>query len=168
MPTHHGSKATGTPATAALRAAGVPFTTHEFEHDQAAESYGLEAAAALDVSAERLFKTLVAQTDLSADKGLVVAIVPVDRRLDLKALARECGCKRATLADMSLAEKTTGYLVGGISPIGQKRRLPTFLDQSVSDHATILVSGGRRGFDIELSPADLIATTGARTAQLSR
>ena len=98
----------------------------------------------------------------------MVAIVPVDKQLDLKALAREFGCKRATLADAAAAERSSGYLVGGISPIGQKRPLDTVLDHSANSHDTILVSGGRRGFDIELSPADLAAVTGARVADIGR
>lgn len=128
----------------------------------------MEAAAALEVSPERVFKTLVAQTDRSKDKGLVVAIVPVHRQLDLKALAREFGCKRATLADASLVERTTGYLVGGISPVGQKRPLDTVLDSSATGLPTMLVSGGRRGLDLELAPADLLRVTSARAAPIAR
>lgn len=158
----------GTPATLALRRARIDFTAHEFEHDRDAESYGLEAADALNVTPGRVFKTLVAQTDRAADKGLVVAIVPVDRQLDLKALARELGCKRAILADTADAERSTGYLVGGISPIGQKRPLVTVLDRSAFAHETILVSGGRRGLDIELSPTDLAAVAGAKAADVAR
>lgn len=151
-----------------MRRAGIDFTAREFEHDQRADSYGLEAASALHVTPDRVFKTLVAQTDRAVDKGLVVAIVPVDRQLDLKALARETGCKRAVLADATAAERSTGYLVGGISPIGQKRSLATVLDTSAVAHETILVSGGRRGLDIELSPADLMAATGADLADIAR
>ncbi|HWC22454.1 MAG TPA: Cys-tRNA(Pro) deacylase [Flexivirga sp.] len=168
MSSRRHSQPAGTPATLALRRAGIDFTAHEFEHDRDAGSYGLEAAAALRVEPERVFKTLVAQTDRAADKGLVVAIVPVDRQLDLKALAREFGCKRATLAESSAAERSSGYLVGGISPVGQKRRLATVLDSSATTHETILVSGGRRGLDIELTPADLVAATGARVAAVAR
>lgn len=158
-----------TPATLALRRAGVDFTVHEFEHDRdAASSYGLEAASALHVVPARVFKTLVAQTDRATDRGLVVAVVPVDRQLDLKALAREFGCKRATLAEAAAAERSSGYLVGGISPVGQKRPLATVLDRSAIAHETILVSGGRRGLDIELAPAALAAVTGARVADVAR
>lgn len=162
------SPSAGTPATLALRRSGIDFTAHEFEHDRDAESYGLEAASALHVAPERVFKTLVAQTDRAADKGLVVAIIPVDRQLDLKALAREFGCKRAVLADAAAAERSSGYLVGGISPIGQKRPLATLLDRSANAHETILVSGGRRGLDIELGPPDLVALTGAQVADVAR
>lgn len=151
-----------------MRRARIDFTTHEFEHDQRADSYGLEAASALHITPDRVFKTLVAQTDRAAEKGLVVVIVPVDRQLDLKALARELGCKRATLADATAAERSSGYLVGGISPIGQKRELATMLDRSANNYQTILVSGGRRGLDIELAPADLIAVTDARVADVAR
>lgn len=168
MPSPRHSAAAGTPATLALRRAGVDFVAHEFEHDRDAESYGLEAASALGVAAERVFKTLVAQTDRRAEKGLVVAIVPVDRQLDLKALARELSCKRAALADAAAAERSSGYLVGGISPIGQKRPLVTVLDRSATAFDTILVSGGRRGLDVELSPADLVAVTGAHVADVAR
>lgn len=168
MSSHRHSAAPGTPATLALRRAGVDFVAHEFEHHGDANSYGLEAASALDVAPERVFKTLVAQTDRRAEKGLVVAIVPVDRQLDLKALARELGCKRASLADAGAAERSSGYLVGGISPIAQKRPLVTVLDRSANAHDTILVSGGRRGLDLELSPGDLVAVTGAQLADVAR
>lgn len=151
-----------------MRRAGIDFTAHEFEHDQGAESYGLEAAAALDVAPSQVFKTLVAQTDRPVDKGLVVAIVPVDRQLDLKALAREAGCKRATLAAAADAERSSGYLVGGISPVGQKRALRTVLDRSAEAQPAIFVSGGRRGLDLELSPEDLVAITGALVADIAR
>ncbi|GGB35980.1 Cys-tRNA(Pro)/Cys-tRNA(Cys) deacylase [Flexivirga endophytica] len=168
MSAHHQKPSGGTPATRALGAAGVDFTSHEFVHDAAVESFGLEAATALGVAAERVFKTLVAQLDRSQDKGLVVAIVPVDRQLDLKALAREFGCKRAAMADATIVERTTGYLVGGISPIGQKRSLATVLDRSATSHPTILVSGGRRGLDVELTPADLVSVSRARVADVAR
>ena len=141
---------------------------HEFEHDRDAVSFGLEAAAALGVSPDRVFKTLVIQTDRAADKGLVVVVIPVDRQVDLKAVARELHCKRSVLADPVIAERTTGYLVGGISPVGQKRSLPTLIDAAANQHDTILVSGGRRGFDVELSATDLIRMTGAGVAALTR
>lgn len=115
-----------------------------------------------------MFKTLVAQTDRAADKGLVVAAVPVDKQLDLKALARELGCKRAALADPAVAERTTGYLVGGISPLGQKRALRTVVDESALSCETVLVSGGRRGLDVELAPADLLRLTDASAASIAR
>lgn len=146
----------------------MPYDVHEFEHDSAARSFGLEAAQVLGVAPDRVFKTLVAQTDRAVDKGLVVAVVPADRQLDVKALAREVGCKRATLADPAIAERTTGYLVGGISPLAQKRVLLTVVDESALTFATILVSGGRRGLDVELAPTDLLRLVDGRTAAIAR
>jgi Cys-tRNA(Pro)/Cys-tRNA(Cys) deacylase len=158
----HGSG--GTPATVALTSAGVPFTTHTYEHDPAAPSYGREAAEVLGLPHEQVFKTLLADVD----GRLVVGIVPVAGKLDLKALAAAVGGKKAVMADPSLAERTTGYIVGGISPIGQKKALPTVLDESALLHHTVYVSGGRRGFDLGLSPDDLVAQTQATTAPISR
>jgi Cys-tRNA(Pro)/Cys-tRNA(Cys) deacylase len=155
---------TGTPATVALTRLGLPFVAHPYAHDPAAPSYGLEAASALGVDPARVFKTLVA----AADEHLVVAVVPVSRSLDLKALAAATGAKRAVLADPAVAERRTGYVVGGISPIGQRSRLPLLLDESASAHPTVFVSGGRRGLDLELAPADLLAATGGRTAAIAR
>jgi Cys-tRNA(Pro)/Cys-tRNA(Cys) deacylase len=120
------------------------------------------------VAAGRVFKTLVIQTDRAADKGLAVAVIPVDKQLDLKAVARELGCKRAVLADPVVAERTTGYLVGGISPVGQKCQLATLIDGTATGHGTILVSGGRRGVEVELTAEDLMRVTGARPADLTR
>jgi Cys-tRNA(Pro)/Cys-tRNA(Cys) deacylase len=155
---------TGTPATVALTRAGVAFEAHSYEHDPAAPSYGLEAAEALGVAPERVFKTLLVQ----GEAGLAVGIVPVDRQLDLKAVAAALGAKKVAMADPAAAERSTGYVVGGISPIGQKRALPTVLDDSALAHATVLVSGGRRGLDLELAPADLVAVTRATTAPIAR
>jgi Cys-tRNA(Pro)/Cys-tRNA(Cys) deacylase len=146
-----------TPAINAARKAGVAHRIHEYQHDPAAESFGLEAAEKLGVPPARVFKTLVAQLD---DGRLVVGIVPVATSLNLKALAAAAGAKRAEMADMAKAERTTGYVAGGISPIGQKKRLPTFLDESAAAHDTIFVSAGRRGLEIELAPADLLKLTG--------
>jgi Cys-tRNA(Pro)/Cys-tRNA(Cys) deacylase len=153
-----------TPATVALTAAGIAFTTHPYAHEPTAASYGLEAAEALGVEPGRVFKTLLVE----GDKGLAVGIVPVDRQLDLKALATALGVKRVQMADPRAAERVTGYVVGGISPVGQKRRLPTVLDESAAAHDTVLVSGGRRGLDLELSPADLRAATDATLAPIAR
>lgn len=155
---------TGTPATVALDRAGVSYTLHPYVHDPAAESYGLDAAAALGVPASQVFKTLLADID----GGLVVGVVPVTGSLDLKALAKAAGGKRATMAEPSTAERVTGYVVGGISPLGQRKQLPTVLDDSSHTHPTIYVSGGRRGLDIELSPTDLQALTGAVVAPIAR
>src|SRR6476660_7288061 len=140
----------GTPATVALARAGIDFTLHEYAHDPRAESFGLEAAQALGLDPVRVFKTLMT----AVDGRLAVAVVPVSGQLDLKALARALGGSRATMAERGAAERATGYVAGGISPIGQKRRHPTVLDASALDHPTIFVSGGRRGLDLELSPND--------------
>ena len=144
----------GTPATVALTAAGVPYTVHSYDHDPAHPSYGDEAARRWRVSPERVFKTLVADVDGT----LTVAVVPVAGQLDLKALAAAVGGKRAAMADPALAERTTGYVRGGISPLGQRRKLPTVLDGSASAHPTICVSAGRRGLEVELSPDDLASS----------
>ncbi|MDR6970274.1 Cys-tRNA(Pro) deacylase [Leifsonia shinshuensis] len=156
--------AAGTPATVALTAAGIPFTAHPYEHDPAAPSFGLEAAEALGVEPDRVFKTLLADTDL----GLVVGVVPVTGMLDLKALAASVGAKRASMADPAVAERRTGYVVGGISPIGQKTRHVTVVDETAQLFDTVFVSGGKRGFDIELAPADLLAATGAAYAPIAK
>ncbi|MEU1347025.1 Cys-tRNA(Pro) deacylase [Streptomyces sp. NPDC005795] len=158
------SQSGGTPATVALTAAGVEFTVHAYEHDPASASYGEEAAEALGVSPDRVFKTLVADVD----GRLTVAVVPVAGSLDLKALASATGGKRATMADPAAAERTTGYVRGGISPLGQRKRLPTVLDASARSHATICVSAGRRGLEVELSPTDLAALTNAAFAPIGR
>ncbi|MEU1073747.1 MULTISPECIES: Cys-tRNA(Pro) deacylase [unclassified Streptomyces] len=154
----------GTPATVALTASGVAFTVHAYEHDPSSASYGEEAARALGVSPDRVFKTLVADVD----GELTVAVVPVAGSLDLKALAAAVGGKRAAMADPVAAERTTGYVRGGISPLGQRRRLRTVVDASASAHATICVSAGRRGLEVELSPEDLVSLTGAVLAPVGR
>jgi Cys-tRNA(Pro)/Cys-tRNA(Cys) deacylase len=156
--------AKGTPATKALQRAGLPVLTHAYAHDPKTESYGLEAAIALGQDPERVFKTLVA----SVDGRLTVAIVPVERQLDLKALASAVKGKRAELAKVADAERATGYVAGGISPLGQKKALPTVLDDSALAHASIFVSGGRRGLEIELPPADLQRLTRAACAPIAR
>lgn len=154
----------GTPATVALERAGVAFVARSYDHDPSADSYGLEAAEALGVPPERVFKTLLVDTG----SGLAVGIVPVDRLLDLKAIASALGAKKATMADPKVAERSTGYVVGGISPLGQRKALPTVLDATARDFETILVSGGKRGFDLELAPADLAALTRAIFADIAR
>lgn len=147
-----------TPAVAAAERAGVRFVLHEYRHDPGA-AYGLEAAEKLALAPSRVFKTLVA----SVDGRLVVAIVPVGAQLDLRSLG-----KRAALAAQADAERATGYVAGGISPLGQRRRLTTILDESALEHDTIYVSAGRRGLEIELAPQDLVALTGAETRRLVR
>ena len=154
----------GTLATVALRVAGVPFREHAYDHDPAAPSFGLEAAAALGVEPDRVFKTLL--TDV--DGTIVVGIVPVTGRLDLKALAAAAGGRKAAMADPALAERRTGYVVGGISPIGQRTPSPTVLDETAELWDTVFVSGGRRGLDLELAPAALIAVTSATLAAIAR
>ncbi|MFJ7120793.1 Cys-tRNA(Pro) deacylase [Streptomyces albogriseolus] len=154
----------GTPATVALTAAGVPFTVHSYDHDPSHPSYGEEAAEAMGVSPDRVFKTLVADVDGT----LTVAVVPVAGQLDLKALASAAGGKRASMADPALAERTTGYVRGGISPLGQRKKLPTVLDASATRHGTICVSAGRRGLEVELAPTDLARLTSAVLAPIGR
>ncbi|MFE4369975.1 Cys-tRNA(Pro) deacylase [Streptomyces sp. NPDC056835] len=154
----------GTPATVALTAAGTPYTLHAYAHDPASPSYGEEAAEALGVSPDRVFKTLVADVD----GELTVAVVPVAGSLDLKALAAAVGGKRASMADPVTAERTTGYVRGGISPLGQRKRLRTVVDASAEAHVTICVSAGRRGLEVELSPADLASLTSAVVAPIGR
>lgn len=157
-------KGGGTPATVALTKAGIPFTEHAYDHDPSAGSYGAEAATALGLDPEQVFKTLFT----NVDGRLVVGIVPVSGQLDLKAVAAAVGGKKATMADPAAAERATGYVVGGISPVGQKREHPTVLDESALAHETVYVSGGRRGLDLGLAPADLVAVTQAVTAAIRR
>ena len=147
-----------TPAVVAARQAGIEFALHEYEHDPQAESYGLEAAERLGIDAARVFKTLVVERD----GALSVAIVPVAAQLDLRALG-----KRAALADRAAAERATGYVFGGISPLGQRQRLPAVLDESALAFTTVYVSAGRRGLELELAPADLARLTGARVAAVA-
>jgi len=156
-------KPAGTPAILVLDRAQVAYKLHEYEHDPRSDlGFGLEGAAKLGIAAQRIFKTLLA----SADGQLVVGIVPVSGKLDLKALANAVGKKKAGMAAPEMAEKATGYVVGGISPLGQKRTLTTVIDESATDFETILVSGGRRGLDIELAPGDLARLTNAKFARI--
>ncbi|WP_045730386.1 Cys-tRNA(Pro) deacylase [Pseudarthrobacter chlorophenolicus] len=154
------SAAQGTPATAALAAAGVPFVLHPYSHDPAAASYGAEAAAVLGIDPARVFKTLMVEVE----GRLAVGIVPVSGTLDLKAFAAAMGAKKAAMADPAAAQRRTGYVLGGISPLGQRLPSPTVLDASALELDTMLVSGGRRGLDIELAPLDLVRLTDAVTA----
>ncbi|WP_283133557.1 Cys-tRNA(Pro) deacylase [Rhizohabitans arisaemae] len=154
----------GTPATVALTKAKSTFTLHPYEHDAGASNYGDEAAAALGVPREQIFKTLVA----AVDGALAVAVVPVAGKLDLKAFAAALGGKRAAMAEAPVVERATGYVVGGISPLGQRKRLPTVVDESALDFAAVYCSAGRRGLQIELPPAELIRLTQAKTARISR
>ncbi len=176
--------AAGTPATVALKKAQIPFATHEYAHDPAAASYGTEAAEAMGVDPSRVFKTLVADVD----GKLTVAVVPVSGTLDLKALASAVGGKKAAMADPAAAERSSGYVLGGISPLGhpngrlcpldpkepaelEKRRrlrMPTVIDITALSFPTMFVSAGKRGMEIELSPGDLVTLTGAVTAPIGR
>jgi Cys-tRNA(Pro)/Cys-tRNA(Cys) deacylase len=156
--------ASGTPATTALTRLGLAFELHPYDHDPAAASYGLEAAAALSVPPRQVFKTLL----VVAESGLSVAIVPVDRQLDLKAVASALGVKKVAMAPPADAERATGYVVGGISPVGQRKALPTVLDESAMAFERVYVSGGRRGLDLSLAPADLVTATRAQVASIAR
>ena len=153
-----------TPAVTALERAKIRFAVHEYAHDPRAESYGLEAAQALNIDPASVYKTLLAQID---GKELVVAIVPVNNTLNLKLLARAARAKRAEMANPNDAQRSTGYVLGGISPFGQKKRLRTFVDNSVLALSCVHVSGGRRGLEIALTPADLIAATQASSAAIA-
>lgn len=147
----------GTPAIQALEAAGIAFTTHEYAHDAGTHAFGLESAAKLGFPPAQMFKTLIAD----AGGHLVVAVVPVSGHLDLKALATSAGAKKAQLADHQAAERSSGYVVGGISPLGQRTRLATYIDQGAEAFERIYVSGGKRGLTLGVAPHDLAAVTGA-------
>ncbi|MDD3311414.1 Cys-tRNA(Pro) deacylase [Pseudodesulfovibrio sp.] len=152
-----------TPAIKRAKQAKIKYTVHEYDHDPAAESYGKEAAEKLGVDPGRVFKTLV------VDGGaLYVAVVPVLQQLDLKLMAKAVGAKKLAMADVKVVERTTGYVVGGVSPLGQKKRLATVIDESALEGETLFVSGGRRGLDIELAPRDLADLTGATFAPVAR
>jgi len=153
----------GTPALALLTRSGVSHTVHPYEHDPRSVAFGDEAAAALGIDPGRLFKTLVA----TVDGALTVAVVPVAGSLDLKALAAAVGGKRAAMADPAAAERATGYVRGGISPLGGRKRLPTVIDSSAATFPTVFVSAGRRGLQVELPPAELIRLAAATVAAIA-
>lgn len=159
-----------TPAIEALKKAGIQYKLHEYPHDAQASqssSYGEEAAKLLNLSSERVFKTLVVSTDPNdKSKQLAIAIVPVSHQLDLKALAKSLKSKKANMADVTAAQNATGYILGGISPLGQKKRLPFTLDSSAKNFKTIFFSGGKRGLEIELSPEDLITLCKTNVADI--
>ncbi|UFU07769.1 Cys-tRNA(Pro) deacylase [Ruania halotolerans] len=158
-----------TPATTALDRAGIRYGSHPYEHDPASElSYGLEAAAALDVEPEVVFKTLVTRVDGLRGQGLAVAVLPVAATLDLKAFAQALGHKKATMAEPAAAQRSSGYVTGGISPIGQRTALPTVIDACAEPLERMYVSGGRRGFDLSLSPQDLARVTRGQFAPIAR
>lgn len=153
----------GTPATSALDRAGISYTLHPYQHDSRAESYGDEAAGALGIDPRQIFKTLIA----SVDGTLTCAVVPVAARLNLKALAAAVGGRRAELAEPAKAQRATGYVLGGISPLGHRSPLRVVLDDSVGDFETVFVSAGQRGLQVELSPLDLLEVAGADTAAIA-
>src|SRR4051794_8481252 len=153
-----------TPAVRAAEAAEVSFSLRRYEHDPRADSFGLEAAEKLGIPPERVFKTLVARVDA---RQLVLVVIPVAARLDLKKLADAAGGKRAEMADPAAAERATGYVLGGISPLGGRKKLPTLIDRSALLQTTLLVSAGQRGLQMELAPTDLVRLTAATTAELA-
>ena len=155
-----------TPAVECVRRAGIEFQLREFEHRDDGTAFAEEAAARLGVSPERVFKTLVV-VGTGGGPSMAAAILPASRRLDLKAAAAALGARKAALAPVANAERATGYVHGGISPFAQKKRLPTLIDESVMQQKTVFVSGGRRGLQIELAPADLVRLTAARTAAIA-
>jgi len=154
-----------TPAVNVLKKHGISYKIHKYTHNQNHTSYGLEAAEKLDLDSARVFKTLVSKID---NHELVVAIVPVTGMLNLKLLAKVCGSKKSAMADKTEVEKTTGYILGGVSPLGQKKRLRTVIDSCAEDLKTIFVSGGRRGLEIELAPEDLATLTGGTFAPIAQ
>jgi len=156
-----------TPAVKAAKAAGIKVTLHEYQHDPENTQYGLEAAEALGLDPAKVFKTLLVA--LNGDpRRLAVAVVPVNGQLDLKAMAVACKVKKAEMADPALAQRATGYIVGGISPLGQKKRLPTVVDASAVALDVVYVSGGRRGLDIGIAPGDLVRACQATTGDIGR
>lgn len=164
---HRRHDVSGTPATLVLDADGTAYTTHAYEHDPSVASFGSEAATALGVDPARVFKTLLVDTGRGGADTLAVAIVPVTGSLDLKAAATALGVKKVKMADAADAQRRTGYVLGGISPLGQRHRSPTLLDESATRWETVFVSGGRRGLEIEVDPADLSRLTAAVRAQLA-
>ena len=160
--------ASGTPATALLSRQKVPFTLHPYPHDPRNQAFGEEAAAAIGVPAERIFKTLIASVDGGHLHGkLVCGVVPVAGHLNLKALAATVGAKKAEMADPAAAERATGYVVGGISPLGQRSRLQVVIDSSAASFETVFVSAGKRGLQIELAPDALVAACGGTLAPIA-
>lgn len=153
-----------TPATLVAEKAGIQFTLHEYLHDASASSYGEEAAALLKIEQQRVFKTLLVARP---NKQLAVAIVPVNKQLSLKSIAKSLGVKKVVMAAPADAEKATGYVLGGISPLGQKKRLPFVIDNSINNYKTVYVSGGRRGLEIELSPTSLVKLCGAELSNIT-
>jgi Cys-tRNA(Pro)/Cys-tRNA(Cys) deacylase len=154
-----------TPALNVARKAKIAHQVHEYDHDPANESYGVEAAEKLGLPQDRVFKTLVVSVD---NKALTVGVLPVSSMLNMKALAKAVGAKKAAMAKPADVERATGYVLGGVSPLGQKKRLKTLIDVSARAFPTIYVSAGRRGLQIELSPEDLKKLTGGSFAEICR
>lgn len=152
-----------TPGITSARKAGIAFQIHEYAHDPAAKSYGIEASEKLGVPADQVFKTLVVSLD---DKELAVGVVPVSSMLNMKAIAKATGAKKAAMANAADVARSTGYVLGGVSPLGQKKRLKTVIDNSATQLHTMYVSAGRRGLEIELAPADLARATNATFAEI--
>ena len=153
-----------TPAIDLLNALNINYTLHEYEHDSGASSYGLEAAVKLNIAPEKVFKTLVLD---AGNKNLVVAVLPVNRQLNLKRMAKAIGAKKVTMAEPLAVSRSSGYILGGVSPLGQKRLLNTVVDELAINQSTIFVSGGRRGLEIELKVEDLLAAIKAETAAIA-
>jgi len=152
-----------TPCIDLVRKAGIPHTIHEYEHDPAVKSYGTEASIKLGIAEDRVFKTLVVSL---ATRELAVAVIPVSSTLNLKQMAKACGAKKAGMADKNEVQRTTGYVLGGVSPLGQKKQLKTIIDTSAQQHPGIFISAGRRGLEIELQPEDLRQLSNATFANL--
>lgn len=156
-----------TPALNAVKKAKLSYKLHEYQHNPASGSYGEEAAELLNQNSAQVFKTLLVAIE-GNQKNLAVAVVPVSGQLNLKALAVALKAKKVVMADSVVAERSTGYIVGGISPLGQKRALPTVIDESAKSYASIFMSAGRRGLEIEMSAGDLATLTSARFANIGR
>ena len=152
-----------TPAIKLAQKAKIDYRVHQYQHDASAESYGTEAAEKLGIQQEQVFKTLVVALDSGA---LVVAVIPVSAMLSMKQVAKACGGKKAAMAEQSQVERSTGYVLGGVSPLGQRKRLKTLIDSSAQSHGTIFVSAGKRGLEIEMAPADLASLLSATFAEL--
>ncbi|MGB3210828.1 MAG: Cys-tRNA(Pro) deacylase [Desulforhopalus sp.] len=154
-----------TPAINAAKKKKIAYTIHQYSHNPAQDSYGKEAAEKLGIAEEKVYKTLIVQLDRA---DLAVAVTPVSSMLSMKKIAKAAGAKKAVMADKDMVERTTGYILGGVSPLGQKKRLRTVIDLSAKDYPTIFVSAGRRGLEIELSSTDLAALTGATFAEIGQ